>query len=336
MDVSLVLMMLVVVGFLLITIAILIARAIRKKRREYLEKGIPVSKKRMKEELESSISTTKTLLKILEDRGVNIKKAEMLLHQAEISMEGRLYSRVEDLLKEAKEEALRANKEHQEGTDILNAPPSTEKEENPKEAFQKFPPYYLQAKFEMGRAGDAIEKAGIEGRDIAQASEILRVAKVHFESENYEKAFSMAIKARKSAEGEVVEYIRLDEVVEEKEENGEETARGDSAIRTLPSDSIDMDVKEGLESIEPARELPLGNEICLKCGATVRKGDRFCRKCGCALLRCPDCGTMVLEDDVFCGKCGYKLVEEVFVCPECGTEIPGDAIICPNCGARFE
>ncbi len=272
MDASLVLMMLVVVGFLLITIAILMARAIRKKRREYIEKGVPVSKKRMREELESSISTTKTLLKILKDRGVDVKKAEMLLHQAEISMEGRLYSRVEELLKEAKEEALKANKEHQEGTDILNAPPSTEKEENPKEVFGKFPPYYLQAKFEMERAGDAIEQAGTEGRDIEQANEILRIARIHFESENYENAFSLAIKARKSAEGEVVEYIRLDEieVVGKNYEKAYEDMPEEGGSQDIrAADAMDIRPRSGVKDVEPPKTSIAGHSRCVKCGALL-------------------------------------------------------------------
>ncbi|GEM_PF-2583717 len=341
MDPAMYVIVLASVLLLILTMALALARAIRKKREEYAEKGLPKSGKRMKEEIESSISTSKTLLKILKERGVNVAKAESLVDQAEIAMAGGMYSRAEELLKEAKAEALKANKEHQEGTDILKAPtPSeNEEEESPKEVFKKFPPYYLQAKFEMGRADDAIEKAKEEGRKTDDAVELLRIARVNFESENYEKAFSMAIKARKSAEGEVVEYIKLEELEVEGHRKTSGEAESEISEDAGIGESAAIEEKSGVDGADVAeirKEQYTKRERCPNCGSPLLEGDRFCRKCGYEILRCPNCGAMVFEDDVFCGKCGYRLVEEVFICPECGKEIPEDAVICPHCGARFE
>ena len=319
----------IAVAFLLI--AILLARYWKKRIRAAFERKQPAGRIR-REEIESSISTTRTLLSILRERGVSVDRSEALLAQAEISLEGRLYSRAEELLKEAKEEALKANRAHQEGTDILNKPPSGEEKEGPKEVFQKFPQYYFQAKFEIGRAKDAIESANTAGRDTTRAEELLRVAEEHFRTETYDRAFSMAVRAKKSADGEEVE-----EIVAEKLEVKEAPAVTEpSGIKNITEvgevrESSDTNLKS-----ERMAEAGKSGETCPRCGGKIYPGDRFCRKCGYEILRCPNCGALVLEDDVFCGKCGYKLVEEVFVCPECGAEIPGDAIICPNCGARFE
>lgn len=47
--------------------------------------------------------------------------------------------------------------------------------------------------------------------------------------------------------------------------------------------------------------------VCPGCGEENRRGDKYCSKCGKALLPCPRCGgfnTGVVE---FCGECGERL-----------------------------
>ncbi len=315
----------------LLLVAILLARYWKKRIRAAFERKQPAGRIR-REEIESSISTTRTLLNILRDRGVSVERSEALLAQAEISLEGRLYSRAEELLKEAKKEALKANKAHQDGTDILNKPPPSEEKEGPKEVFRKFPQYYFQAKFEIGRARDAIESAVTAGRNTEQAEEFLRIAEEHFRTETYDRAFSMAVKAKKSADGEEVEEIVSEKIEVKKSPDIRESA----GIERIADAGELGEPGSGTLNAEGSLKAGTSEELCPKCGGRIYPGDRFCRKCGYEILRCPNCGALVLEDDVFCGKCGYKLVEEVFVCPNCGAEIPGDAIICPNCGARFE
>ncbi|MFQ6127615.1 MAG: zinc ribbon domain-containing protein [Thermoplasmata archaeon] len=47
---------------------------------------------------------------------------------------------------------------------------------------------------------------------------------------------------------------------------------------------------------------------CGDCGAALKKGDRFCGKCGSKQDQsCPKCGAKIASEDIFCGKCGTKL-----------------------------
>ena len=314
--------------------ALYLARYWKKHLKKKLESG-EIGKTR-KEDVESSIATARTMLKLLAERGVNTTKAEALVIQAEMAADARMYSKADDYLKEAKEEALRANKAHQDGTDILNAPePKGPVEESPKKAFEQFPPYYMQAKFEIKRAEHSIESADMEGRDTGEARAFLREAKGHFDSEGYEKAFSMAVKARKSAEGETVEYIR----VVDDEEGPEEKEAEIPVIGVNVSKQLEVEAKEAIACVtEKLGDDSGGGKRCPNCGADIREGDRFCRKCGFKLLFCPNCGAPVDEEDVFCGKCGFrlKIEEEVYVCPECGKEVAEDDLFCPHCGASFQ
>ncbi len=322
-----IILMIVTLGLLMFSLYL--ARYWKKHLKKKLESG-ELPKKTRKEDVEGSISTGRTMLKLLEQRGVDVTKAEALLIQAEMAADARMYSKADDLVKEAKEEALRANKAHEDGTDILKAPPpSGPEEENPKKVFDKFPPYYMQAKFEIKRAMDSIERAESDGKNMAEARSFLDEAQGHFDTEGYEKAFSIAIKARKSAEGETVEYIRVTE--EESEDTGD--GRKEAGIDVTVSKNLEVEAKEAIACVTDKLTLS-----CPNCGAEVREGDKFCRKCGFHLLFCPNCGAPVEEGDVFCGRCGHRLMDEeaAYVCPECGKEVGPDDLFCPHCGTRFE
>ncbi len=331
---------LMILSLALLGSALYLARYWKKHLKKKLESG-ELGKTR-KEDVESSIATARTMLKLLAERGVDTTKAEALVVQAEMAADARLYSKADDYLKEAKEEALRANKAHQDGTDILKAPePTGPVEESPKKVFEEFPPYYMQAKFEMKRAQDSIDNADVLGRDTVKARGFLDEAREHFEGKLYEKAFSMAVKARKSAEDNPVEYIAI---IEDGEEDTE--PESEAHLDVTISRGLEAEAKEAIACVTERMEGAEGEKFfegkeglrCPNCGAKIRKGDKFCRKCGLRLLFCPNCGAVVEEEDVFCGKCGYRLKyeEEVYVCPNCGAEVGPDDLFCPNCGASFQ
>lgn len=78
---------------------------------------------------------------------------------------------------------------------------------------------------------------------------------------------------------------------------------------------------------------------CLKCGASLPAGAKFCLECGekvqppvpDGMVVCPQCGNTVAKGK-FCPECGYKFIS---VCPTCGKEITPGAKFCLECGTKL-
>ncbi len=52
------------------------------------------------------------------------------------------------------------------------------------------------------------------------------------------------------------------------------------------------------------------------------------------ILRCPECGSVINENDKFCWNCGAKIVFQ-YLCPVCKKEVKPDDKFCRNCGAKL-
>ena len=74
-------------------------------------------------------------------------------------------------------------------------------------------------------------------------------------------------------------------------------------------------------------------ETCSKCGASIKKGAKFCPECGAPTGDvCPKCGASVKKGAKFCGECGEKLLA---TCPKCGASVKGGAKFCGECGEKL-
>jgi membrane protease subunit (stomatin/prohibitin family) len=76
---------------------------------------------------------------------------------------------------------------------------------------------------------------------------------------------------------------------------------------------------------------------CLKCGASVKKGTKFCSECGASMQiqtkKCIKCGADMPETAKFCPECGADQTEKV--CPKCGKVLEPGTKFCPECGTNL-
>ena len=112
----------------------------------------------------------------------------------------------------------------------------------------------------------------------------MRKAKTEFESGNYAKALSLAVRARKSLSV---------------------AASSDTIpLRKAP------EVAEELEDIAGSAEGAKVEMRCVSCNSMVLPDDMFCATCGAPSageLTCPSCGQVAKSGDRFCRKCGGSL-----------------------------
>ncbi len=94
-----------------------------------------------------------------------------------------------------------------------------------------------------------------------------------------------------------------------------------------------------------------GSRPCVRCGALVPAGSRFCPACGSpqdapvpppaaagGAVPCPKCGTPVAAGAKFCPNCGNPMAAPPpppapRACAKCQAPIPPNVKFCPNCGA---
>jgi membrane protease subunit (stomatin/prohibitin family) len=75
---------------------------------------------------------------------------------------------------------------------------------------------------------------------------------------------------------------------------------------------------------------PPAGAHCVKCGAGVQQGAKFCPSCGAPQgSSCPKCGAALPPGAKFCPSCGASLQA---ACPKCGAKLEAGAKFCPQCG----
>jgi class 3 adenylate cyclase/predicted ATPase len=67
---------------------------------------------------------------------------------------------------------------------------------------------------------------------------------------------------------------------------------------------------------------------CVRCGATLEDGDRFCADCGAPVGGCPSCGAPLTPGKRFCRACGFALAD--IAAPAVAAPTPADARVSPS------
>lgn len=285
--------LIVVLVFVMIAVVWLELRYLRRKsktRRAQAEKR----PEELQDQAHNSLITTKAIASTLAARsGIRSDDVDNLLREAQMAYNRRNYRVAIDLTTKAKDRLAALRSEHAAEGDLAKVaappPPGSEDEEpTTKEILQKeYPTNLVQSKFAIAVAESAVLEGQSNGRNVSQAQALVVSAKARFEAQDYSGALTIARQAEK-------------------------TARGETVVVSVPSPSRPTPATPpptGVPSPDPAPAAVAIGSACSSCGAPMKAGDTFCRKCGAKVILsdCPTCGADLLPDDAFCRKCGTRI-----------------------------
>ena len=232
----------------------------------------------------NALITTKAIVDTMGRGGIRSDEADRLMREAQMAYDRRNYRVTLDLTAQAKTRLMSLKGAQAAKGDLakLEASPGAGAEEpTTKELLQKeFPANMAPSRFAISVAESSIALGQSDGRDVGQAEGLLASARSRFEAQDYSGALSLARQAAKSAR------------------EGGAAAGAPPSPPTAPANPTPV-----------APVATVGKSACPSCGAPLKAGDTFCRKCGAkvVLAACPNCGAALLGDDIFCRKCGTRI-----------------------------
>jgi ribosomal protein L40E len=318
--------------FLFLMIMVLLVEFWLMRRRRKAKFSMPIQETGNSDEAHNAVQSTERIAGVLRAQGVDTSESDMLLEDARRAINRRDYNlaigkanSARGSLMSAKKYSVSSRQAAKPAQDLTSLPPPEDEsgpaEESgqsaigePEAAEKKLPDNFLQAKFMLTTAKEAVDQARRAGKNVNPAVNALKEGAVAFKAQDYGRALSMALKAKKLASGKSVSVpaeegpVVTDVGSTVEEELGEWRA---SEKRIGPPKA-----QEGLEewkAAEKKAEAPQAREeslACPSCGAGVSDEDAFCRKCGGKLefqSLCPQCEAEIEHFDGFCRKCGMKL-----------------------------
>ena len=276
-------------GILIIVLVVVMSLVVYFELRVMRGKAKEVRRASMKrDEAHNALLTTDSVIDVVSREGGDVSQARPIVERAREAYARRDYGRTVDLCESARFELRKCRRpapEPQEAgqSDDLERLAmeivGSDKRPSHSDTYKgtKLPADegtgYMGAKFEIGAARDDLELAAESGADTSEAMKAFTEAEGEFEGGNYQKALSLAIRARKLLS---------------------ETADADT-IPLRPSA-----VREETEGVALR---------CTSCSSMVLPDDDFCAQCGApaSIEACPECGREPGRSDKFCRKCGTKL-----------------------------
>jgi hypothetical protein len=302
----------ILIGVIMVVVVIFELWLLRRRRKT---KTIRTFKPEDSDDSYNTITSTERIADIMRNQGVDTEEADDLLRQAKRAQARGEYE-VAAARANAAKNSMMTSKRYTASTKVetkptmdLTALPEPETvdavederpvEQEPVDKTPKLPENFMQAKFMLGTAKESIESARSAGRNTSEAVKALKDAAEQFKSEQYGKALSMALKAKKLAEGLPVTPLKTQEGVQPV------TDLSTPAPESVASWKAEVAAQGGkLEHVSEPETL-----TCPNCETSVTSDDAFCRKCGTKLefaIICPGCGMELERDDAFCRKCGTK------------------------------
>ncbi len=282
----------VVLVFVMIAVVWLELRYLRQKSKARRER-VGKRPEELQDEAHNAVITTRAIASTLAERnGIRSDEADSLLREAQMAYNRRNYRVALDLTTKARDRLSTLRAEHAAQGDLAKVaaapPPADDEEPTTKEILQKeYPPNLIQSKFAIQVAESSITDGEASGRDVVQARSLIVAAKARFEMQDYSGALTIARQAEKSARGEPVTV-------------SVPPPPGPAAV--VPPSAAAPAAKAGPVAVAVG-------STCPSCGAPMKAGDTFCRKCGAQAIQssCPNCGADLLPDDAFCRKCGARI-----------------------------
>lgn len=283
-----------------------------------------------KDETHNLVTSTKSIVSVMKNKGMDVESAEILVDRAEIALSAGHYDKAKRLAEEAREELEDARHKPVSDRPVLKKAGREKKDDGihitdedmeedarrrdelieEKERIRVMPDNYLESKFEIGVAQSIVDRDGNP-----EAKRLLKIAKDHFDSEDYTGALKYSIRCKKAID-----------------ENEAGLLVAQKVDRKKPVEDISEEVVLAISEDEEGYE-------CQDCGNSVKETDKFCNQCGAKIEfkpTCHHCGREVSAEDQFCSQCGANLKEIDYECPECDAKIEEDSKFCPACGVAFE
>ncbi|MBI5000584.1 MAG: zinc-ribbon domain-containing protein [Euryarchaeota archaeon] len=291
-----------IVAMVIVVVVELIIILRKRRRGEAMRSG----RSPMADRAYNSLLAAEKIYDFMLGQGIVSEEARVLLRDARRDQTAGRYDaaiskseQAKDILAEAKKRADDIGSEpvaYKPAVALSDLPTDSEgalpEEGMPGQARPKVPDNFMQAKFIISTAEESLLEAERGGKDVAKARAELAKAKKCFEAEDYARALSQALRAKKALSGAPAEPSKGDE---------------DGPAVTDLSGSAPAEMAH-----MPPKKEACGDEAlsCPSCDAQITDDDAFCRKCGAKLefaALCPGCGAELEPDDAFCRKCGAKL-----------------------------
>ena len=269
-------------------------------------KEVRIARQR-KDEAHNAVLTTRSVMDVVEREGADVSSARAILNRARDAMARGDFGRATDHCENARAELMKCRRPRQrqvrrpavaedEADDLetladkivgSDARPSHSHTYKGTKLAVDESSGHLSARFELTAAKDEIGKATLPREDFMKMKSLLERAESEFESANYPKALSLAVKIRKEL-------------------------GGTGAADTIPLKVTSKTPLAGecIEDIASMSEEQAAKLKCDSCSSMVLPDDVFCGHCGAPATverTCPKCGMRSDGRDRFCRKCGTEL-----------------------------